>query len=85
MQLHLELLDLHLAAVVDDGNTLDERFGSGVRGKRSLIAPSLADEKNAGACCRREHVIGYASSCLSEAAVSSFAAARASSRRPSFA
>ena len=60
MQLHLEFLDLHLAAVVDDCDVLDERLGCGVCGKRGLVAPSLADEEDAGARCRREYVVGNA-------------------------
>ena len=43
MQLHLELLDLHLAAVVDDRDILDERLGSGVSRESYLVVPSLAD------------------------------------------
>jgi len=40
---HLELFYLHLAALVDDSDALDERLGSGVGRERGLVAPSLAD------------------------------------------
>jgi len=58
--LHVELFDLHLAAVVDDRDVLDERIGGGVGRKRGFVAPGLADEEDAGAGRRRENVVGNA-------------------------
>ena len=57
---HLELLDLQLAAVVDDGGVLDERLGGAVRRDRRLVAPCLTDEEHSGTRRRSEHVVGNA-------------------------
>ena len=58
---HLELFYLHLTAVVDDSDALYEHIRGGMGSESNLVAPSLADEKYAGACRGREHVVGDAS------------------------
>ena len=60
-QSHLELLDLHFAAIIDDGDVLHERPGSRVCRERSLVAPGLANEKNAGTRRGSENVVCDAS------------------------
>ena len=42
-RLHFELFDLHLAAVIDDGDVLDERLGRRMRGEGGFVTPCLAD------------------------------------------